>query len=100
MTIMYEINEKDIEHVKRFYLVSNDPIIIKSWPSKDKRKYILSTMIVKLFKEDVIYQENDVNQILQNIYEDYVTIRRCLIDYGFLKRTKDCSTYWIEKKKP
>jgi hypothetical protein len=97
---MYEISEKDLEHVKKFYLESEEPLMIKSWPSKDKRKFILSGMVVKLFKENIVYQEIDVNRILLNVYEDYVTIRRHLIDYGFLKRTNDCSKYWIEKKKP
>ena len=92
---MYDISFDDIEHVKKYYLQSEQPLVIKSWPSKDKRKFILSTMIIKLFKEGISYQEIDVNEILSNIYEDYVTIRRHLIDYGFLKRTNDGSKYWV-----
>lgn len=30
--------------------------------------------------------------------EDYVTIRRYLIEYGFMERTNDCKEYWINER--
>ncbi|WP_242942443.1 DUF2087 domain-containing protein [Proteiniborus sp. DW1] len=27
----------------------------------------------------------------------YSTIRRHLVDYGFMERTKDCQLYWVRK---
>ena len=31
------------------------------------------------------------------MYEDYVHIRRYLIEYGFLDRKADGSAYWVKK---
>ena len=39
--------------------------------------------------------EQEVNEILRPIYEDYMTIRRYLIMYGFMERTKDGRQYWL-----
>ncbi|WP_374967568.1 DUF2087 domain-containing protein [Lysinibacillus sp. RS5] len=30
-------------------------------------------------------------------YSDYVSIRRYLIEYGFLDRSDDCTTYWVKE---
>ncbi len=30
-------------------------------------------------------------------YDDNATIRRYLIEYGFLDRSKDCSKYWVKE---
>ena len=43
------------------------------------------------------YSEKEINRVLKRIYEDYVTIRRALIQYGFLDRSKDCSEYWVKE---
>ena len=32
--------------------------------------------------------------------EDYVTVRRNLIEYGFLDRTADGRTYWVKASGP
>ena len=41
------------------------------------------------------YTEKELNTILVESFDDYVTIRRYLIEYGFLDRKKDGSRYWI-----
>jgi len=28
---------------------------------------------------------------------DHATLRRYLIEYGFLERTQDCGTYWVKE---
>ncbi|RIJ63707.1 DUF2087 domain-containing protein [Rummeliibacillus sp. POC4] len=28
---------------------------------------------------------------------DYVSLRRYLIEYGFMERTDDCSIYWVKE---
>lgn len=38
------------------------------------------------------------NEKLKSIYTDFAIIRRSLIDYGFMKRNKDCTEYWIKAK--
>ena len=46
------------------------------------------------FEPGRTYTEKEVNGILRDIFDDYVTLRRYLIEYGFLERTRDCRTYW------
>lgn len=46
------------------------------------------------FEFDRNYSEKEVNQILQRTYDDFVTLRRYLIEYGFMKRDTEGSQYW------
>ena len=41
------------------------------------------------------YKEMEVNKIIKPIFDDFVTVRRYLIEYGFMERAKDCSRYWV-----
>ena len=50
--------------------------------------------IAKEFEEGIRYSEVQVNEILKDIYPDYVTLRRYLIEYDYLERTRDGSAYW------
>ncbi len=70
---------------------------LKSYPSKEKKKIILLEEISKNFSIGKKYSEKEINRVLKRIYEDYVTIRRALIQYGFLDRSKDCSEYWVKE---
>ena len=70
---------------------------LKSYPSKEKKKIILLEEITKNFNVGKKYSEKEINRVLKRIYEDYVTIRRALIQYGFLDRSKDCSEYWVKE---
>ncbi|MDU5105406.1 DUF2087 domain-containing protein [Clostridium sp.] len=70
---------------------------LKSYPAREKKKIILLEEITKNFNVGKKYSEKEVNRVLKRIYEDYVTIRRALIQYGFLDRSKDCSEYWVKE---
>lgn len=70
---------------------------LRSYPSKEKKKVILLGEIIKNFNVGKKYKEIEVNRILKRIFEDYVTIRRALIQYGFLDRSRDCSEYWVKE---
>ena len=54
--------------------------------------------IAKNFKRDRIYGEKEVNEILKAIDDDYVTLRRYLIEHGYLNRKPDGSQYWLADK--
>lgn len=52
---------------------------------------------MKNFKAEMEYSEVAVNQVLKRIYEeDYPTIRRALIEYGFMERSLDCKVYRVK----
>ena len=64
------------------------------FPTREKRRLILLRQIITRFDSDRVYSEKEVNAILEKVYHDHVTIRRLLIDYGFLARRIDGSEYW------
>ncbi|WP_228352648.1 DUF2087 domain-containing protein [Variimorphobacter saccharofermentans] len=70
---------------------------LKQFPAKEKKKIILLREIMKKFQHNKEYNENEVNQILESIYSDFPTLRRYLIEYGFLERSIDCSVYKVKK---
>lgn len=92
---MFDISENDITKVKESLLISRNPLKIKVFPSKEKRKYILLGMICMLFEAKRQYTESEVNDILKDVYDDFVSVRRYLIEYKFLDRTLNGSAYWL-----
>ena len=73
---------------------SLDPLRLKVLSSKEKKKLAALHRIADEFEPDRRYVEKEVNAILKAIYPDFATLRRDLIDYGYLCRTDDCSAYW------
>jgi len=53
--------------------------------------------IAEKFQNSRIYREKEVNEILKGFYDDYVTLRRYLIEYGLLDRKRDGSQYWLKE---
>lgn len=91
----YNITESEEKSIIKTYFDENGALI--SFPSKEKRKIIVLRHIVKSFKLEHVYSEKEVNVILKRIFDDYVSIRRALIEYGFMERSRDCSSYQIKK---
>ena len=92
----YHITEGEREQVLKTTLVSREPLILKVFPKKEKRKIIVLTEIAAQFQKNVRYSELELNQVLKSNFEDFVTLRRYLIEYGFMERTADCSEYWLK----
>lgn len=63
---------------------------------KEKRKVVILRHLSKRFDPQKKYTEKEVNEILKAAYDDYVTLRRYLIDYGFMDRLRDGSQYWLK----
>ncbi|HBW36791.1 MAG TPA: transcriptional regulator [Desulfosporosinus sp.] len=68
---------------------------LKTFSIKEKNKLVVLQEIVKRFQNGRIYTEKEISQILKTIYHDFATLRRYLIEYGFLDRTPDGSQYWL-----
>lgn len=83
----YAITTEESEKIAKRYFTEEG--YLKELPAKEKkRKIIILREIVKLFKPDTSYKEHEINRILKRIYDDYVILRRYLIQYGFLDRKK------------
>ncbi len=66
-----------------------------SFPAKKKRKIVVLSVLAQKFDPKKNYSEAAVNDVLKQAITDYVTVRRYLIEYGFMQRTKDGKTYWL-----
>lgn len=91
----YNITNKERESTIKNYMDENGAI--KIYPSKEKKKIIILSEVIKNFSTGKKYSEKEINRILKRIYEDYATIRRALVEYGFIERADDCSAYWVKE---
>jgi len=66
------------------------------FPKKQKRKVAVLIHLLKRFDSSKRYTQKEVNAILATASDDYTTLCRYLVDYGFLGRTRDGSEYWLE----
>jgi len=81
---------------------SLSPLVLKTFfdlgKKKEEKRLLILQTIAQQFEKGQKYTEKEVNAVLKEIYEeDYVTIRRSLIDYGFMDRTGDCREYWVKE---
>ncbi|GAB3420023.1 DUF2087 domain-containing protein [Flindersiella endophytica] len=65
---------------------------IVSFPAKQSKQLILLDRVAMLFEPGRTYEEVEVNRILLAVYDDYVTLRRTLVDFEFLDR--EFGIYW------
>ncbi|WP_055668987.1 DUF2087 domain-containing protein [Desnuesiella massiliensis] len=91
----YNITEE--EKIKTIEAHFDDSGKLRNFPAKEKKKIITLQHILKNFTLGRKYTEKELNIILKRIFDDYVTLRRALIEYGFMDRNKDCSYYWIKE---
>ncbi|MGX7352828.1 transcriptional regulator [Enterococcus canis] len=88
----YQITAEERQRVLATYLDADG--FVQQFPSKEKRKIIILSEFSQDFDPQKNYSEKAVNDILKRRIADFATVRRYLIEYGFLKRTKDGQTYW------
>lgn len=92
----YNIKEQERQKTLAVYLDEHGAL--KQFPAKEKKKIMILAEIIKNFKRNTEYTENEVNRILKRIYEeDYPSIRRALIEYGFMDRSADCKVYRVKE---
>lgn len=92
----YNITQKEQEDVeKKFFPEGLDGRLAK-FPRKEKQKLATLRVLIQRFENEKTYTEKEINHVLKDAYEDFVTLRRYLIEYGFLDRKDDGSAYWVK----
>ncbi len=89
----YVITQEEKDKVMNIYVKEGKVI---AFPSKEKKKLIILQYIMEQFPAMKTYTEKEVNEIIKGIIDDYVTVRRYLIEYGFMDRKQDGSEYWLK----
>lgn len=70
-------------------------------PTKQKKMLVILRWLATLFEPERLYSEVEVNEILKNVYaEDYVSLRRDLVDLGYLRRERGGGKYWLAPTGP
>lgn len=59
---------------------------LKSIPVQHKKRWIILEKFIEKFQKDKIYQEQEINDLIIELFDDYVTIRRYLVDEKILAR--------------
>ena len=93
----YAITQSEKQAVLTRYFDKDNNLLIKEFPSKEKKKIIILQHIAKEFDGNKEYSERQVNDILMHFFDDYVTVRRYMIEYGFMERNRDCSVYRVRE---
>jgi len=91
----FDITEQDREKVLNKYFPEGTSGPLTTFHMQQKHKYIVLIEIAKRFETERKYSEKQVNELLKEVNDDYVEIRRYLIDYGLLEREPDGSQYWL-----
>jgi biotin operon repressor len=64
-------------------------------PTREKKWLVVLRWIASKFEAGVLYSEKEVNHIITQIHPDYATIRRNLVEYGFMRRERGGGNYWL-----
>lgn len=91
----YFVTKAEEEKVLSTMFSSLDPLKLKTFSTKEKKKIVILKKISEQFERNKRYSEKELNNIIKEVYEDFATIRRYLIEYGFIERTNDCKEYWL-----
>ncbi|WP_394924539.1 DUF2087 domain-containing protein [uncultured Robinsoniella sp.] len=91
----YLITEQEKRHILDTSFQSLSPLVLKAFSPKEKKKIVILGKIAEEFQRGKHYTEKEVNEILKPVFEDYMTLRRYLVMYGFMERTKDGAQYWL-----
>jgi DNA-binding CsgD family transcriptional regulator len=91
----YKMSQKDRDQILKNLFPEGSAGPLKTFSIKEKHKLVVLQEIIQRFQAEQTYTEKEVNQILKFVYPDFATLRRYLIEYGFLDRTPDGSQYWL-----
>ena len=64
-------------------------------PKKEKKLLVILRWLATLFEPGARYEEEQVNRILTGVHEDYASLRRYLVMYGFMRRERGGGDYWL-----
>lgn len=93
----YIMTLEEEEKVLANYFETGQPLKLKLLPSKEKKKIAVLRRITQVFDPSKTYTELALNDLLKTIHGDVATLRRYLIQYGFLDRTKNGLEYWVKQ---
>jgi biotin operon repressor len=83
-----EVGDDEVEFrqkVLRDFMVDGR---LKSIPAQRKRRVVVLQHLTGMFDPNRSYSEREVNDLLKPVHPDFATLRRELVDYGFMTRER------------
>jgi hypothetical protein len=71
---------------------------LRQIPASRKKRVIVLRRLLERFAPSKTYPETEVNDLLREAHEDVATLRRELVDYGFMQRER--GIYWLAANPP
>jgi DNA-binding CsgD family transcriptional regulator len=94
----YSITTTENEKLLKNFFPKGPKGPIKTFSVREKHKLVILREISKRFESNRKYSEKEVNEILKAAHDDFVTLRRYMIEYGFMERKPDGSQYWLKSE--
>jgi predicted transcriptional regulator len=63
--------------------------------TRRQKAYLVLRWLASRFEPDVRYSEKQVNAVLKSVHDDFASLRRYLIEFGYLRRERDGGAYWL-----
>lgn len=98
----FYLNKDNIVLLRCYLDLGNlvDPVNGKiKWPRKSEKRQKVLAYVALIFEPHVRYSENEINECLRLLHDDYALLRRELVVGEFLRRMKDGSAYWLNDEK-
>ncbi len=86
-----DIDEADRKVLRNFTINGR----LRQIPAKEKKLLVILRWLANQFETGVMYSEHEVNEILRQYNPDYASLRRDLVDFGFLRRERGGGKYWV-----
>ncbi|MFH1011460.1 MAG: DUF2087 domain-containing protein [bacterium] len=88
-----EIPLAERESILRAFFKEGPDGSLHNYPSQNKKKLVVLANLAKMFEFNKTYLELELNLKLKSRFEDFATLRRDLVEFGFFERTPDCREY-------
>ncbi len=92
----FAITEQESEKIVKAYFKQGLSGPLAAFPLKEKKRVAILRVLAAKFTANKKYTEEEVNTRLKHFYSDYALLRRLLVEYGFMDRTPDGSSYWLK----
>ena len=92
----YEVTQEEQQTIVQTYFPEGSAGALKELPETEKQRRIILDEISKRFDGDVSYSKHEVNEVLSEIHEDFITLRNYLTEYGYFGQTRSGSQFWLK----
>ncbi|MBU1935962.1 DUF2087 domain-containing protein [bacterium] len=88
-----DIPVEEREKILRSFFKEGKDGALHNYPSQNKKKLVVLANLADAFEVNRAYTELEINLKLKPRFEDFATLRRDLVEFGFFERTPDCKEY-------